>query len=177
MRTGIDEKKNDPFKDIAVAAEESGIQMLTLHARTLKQGYSGKADWNKIRELKELVSLPIVGNGDITKPEDALRMMKETKCDYVMVGRGAIGNPYLFSQINDFLKDGTYREITTEEKINYFLKYIDYTKDFKIKFTDIKTHAMGYTKGIKGGSEARVNLGKAKDLTQVRELLESIKYR
>ena len=72
--------------------------MITLHPRTVSQGYSGNADWKMIKELKEITSIPIVGNGDITTPEDAEKMLNETNCDYVMIGRGTIGNPFLFEQ-------------------------------------------------------------------------------
>ena len=87
IRAGAD--KPDKWKIIAKIAEEEGLDMITFHPRTVKQGYSGKADWSLIKELKELVSIPVVGNGDIRTPEDAKRMLDETGCDYVMVGTGS----------------------------------------------------------------------------------------
>jgi tRNA-dihydrouridine synthase B len=172
MRAGVND--SSCFLNIGKIAEESGIKMLTLHARTVKQGYSGKADWNLIKELKENVSIPVVGNGDINFPEDAFRMFKKTKCDYVMVGRASMGNPFIFKQINDYLENGKYKEISLKEKIKYFRKYLDYSKDFNIKFSDIKIHAMQYTKGIEGGAKLRLELSKVKDIQRIKELLHSI---
>ena len=105
IRLGVTDASRYLFKDIAQIAEDEGIEMITLHPRTVKQGYSGNADWKMIKELKEISNIPIVGNGDITTPEDAKAMIDETNCDYVMIGRGAMGNPFLFEQINDFLKN------------------------------------------------------------------------
>jgi tRNA-dihydrouridine synthase len=104
IRSGVTDASKFLFRDIAEIAEDEGIQMITLHPRTVSQGYSGIADWDLIKELKEISSIPIVGNGDITTPEDAKSMIDHTNCDYVMIGRGAMGNPFLFEQINDYLK-------------------------------------------------------------------------
>ena len=103
IRSGVTEASKFLFREIAEIAEDEGIQMITLHPRTVSQGYSGNADWNMIKELKEISDMPIVGNGDIVTPEDAKNMIDETSCDYVMIGRGAMGNPFLFEQINDYL--------------------------------------------------------------------------
>ena len=101
----------DKWKEIAQIAEEEGLAMITLHPRTVKQGYSGQADWKLIQELKQTVKIPVVGNGDIQTPEDAKRMLDETGCDFVMIGRAAAQNPFLFSQINDYLTTGKYKKI------------------------------------------------------------------
>ena len=100
MRSGV--STPDKFQEIAKIAEEEGVSMITLHPRTVKQGYSGHSDWKLIKELKRLVKIPVCGNGDIQTPEDAKRMLDETECDYVMVGRAAASNPFLFTQINDY---------------------------------------------------------------------------
>jgi tRNA-dihydrouridine synthase B len=170
MRAGVNDCSC--FMNIGKIAEECGIEMLTLHARTVKQGYSGKADWNLIKQLKENVSIPVVGNGDINSARDAESMIKETKCDYVMVGRGSMGNPFIFKQINDYLNEGSYKEISLKEKIKYFRKYLDYSKDFNIKFSDIRIHAMQYTKGIEGGARLRLELGKAKNIDEINKILD-----
>ncbi len=171
IRTGI--TKPDCFLKIARIAEEEGIKMITLHARTLKQGYSGKADWSKIKELREAVKIPVVGNGDIKTPEDAKRMLEETGCDYVMVGRAACGNPDLFTQINQYLKIGKYKDITTEERIKSFFRYLEYSKKWKIKFAHIRMQAMHFTRGIEGGKELREKVGKAEDMGELLRILES----
>lgn len=177
MRAGID--KPDKFKEIAKIAEEEGIAMITLHPRTVKQGYSGKADWSLIKELKELVNIPVVGNGDIETPEDASRMLKETGCDYVMVGRAAANNPFLFTQINHFLKYGFYSKISIEEKLKVFFKYLKYSKKHStIKPANVRMQAMNFTKGCPGSKKIRCRLLGVKDVDEIesllKELLESI---
>lgn len=171
MRTGID--KHDKFMEIGRIAESSGVDMLTLHARTLEQGYSGKADWEQIRKLKENVSIPVTGNGDINRPEDAKRMIDETGCDNVMIGRAAMKNPYIFTQVRDYLEKGTYSPITDRERINLFLTYLEYTKGFNIRYSDIKTHAMNYTKGIEGGAGLRRKISQSKSIEELKSILSS----
>ena len=109
MRIGVSDSNKLLFKEIAKIAEQEGIKMITLHPRTVSQGYSGHSDWNMIKKLKEIVEVPVVGNGDITTPEIAKSMIEQTGCDYVMIGRGAMGNPFIFEQINDYLKYGVYK--------------------------------------------------------------------
>jgi len=104
IRSGVTDASRFLFKEIAEIAEDEGIQMITLHPRTVNQGYSGNADWNLIKELKEISGIPIVGNGDITTPEDAKNMLDETNCDYVMIGRGAMGNPSYLNKLMIILK-------------------------------------------------------------------------
>lgn len=171
MRTGV--FKPDRFLEIAQIAEEEGISMITLHARTLKQGYSGKADWSLIKQLKESVSIPIVGNGDVTSPEDAVRMLNETGCDYVMIGRAACQNPFIFQQINDFLLKGSYNEVGLKERVEVFFRYLDYAARYKnIKFANIRLHAVNFTKGAFGSKELRVLIGKTRNVWELRGLLE-----
>ena len=176
MRSGTGGNNCYLWKPIAKIAEDCGVKMITLHPRTISQGYSGKADWNLIKELKETVNVPVVGNGDIRKPEDAKRMLEETGCDYVMIGRGAMGNPQIFRQTNEFLKKGSYTETTLNEKINSVFKYLEYTKIYPtIRFAQIRTQAMQFTKGNEGGAELRVKIGKTKNLEEIKEIFEELK--
>ena len=175
MRSGINNKNNHLFLDIAKIAEEEGISMITLHARTLEQGYSGSADWSLIKELKDSVNIPVVGNGDISSPETAKKMIDETGCDFVMIGRAARGNPFLFEQINDFLDRGVYMKSSFEDKFSAFFQYLDYTKSFKIKFANIRIQAMNFTKEIVGGRKMRANLSMAKSITEIKMILENYK--
>ncbi|MEW6588159.1 MAG: tRNA dihydrouridine synthase DusB [Thermoproteota archaeon] len=153
MRAGVENQL--VFKKIAKIAQEEGIQMITLHARTVKQGYSGKSDWSLIKELKETVEIPVVGNGDITTPEHAKQMLDQTGCDYVMIGRGAMGNPFIFKQINDYLSTASYQKFPPNYKIEVFCKYLDYADSYKIRFASIKQQALRFTKGLMGGAQLR----------------------
>lgn len=176
MRSGVGGNNCYLWKPIAKIAEECGISMITLHPRTVKQGYSGNADWKLIKELKETVKIPVVGNGDIKSPEDAKRMIEETNCDYVMIGRGAMGNPQIFNQVNKFLKEGAYKETTINEKINSLHKYLKYTETYPtIRFAQIRTQAMQFTKGMEGGAELRMKIGKTKNLEEIKEVFGEIR--
>lgn len=171
IRAGV--SKPDCFLQTAKIAEEEGVQMVTLHARTLEQGYSGTADLSLIKQLKEKVGIKVVGNGDIRSPEDAQRMLAETGCDYVMIGRAACQNPFLFTQINQLLKKGSYEEISFEQRLRYFFKYLEYSKNYStIQFPNIRMQAMNFTKGREGGKELRPLIGKAKNLEELRKMLE-----
>ncbi len=172
MRCGVSERNKLLFMDIAKIAVEEGISMITLHPRTVEQGYAGKADWSLIKLLKENVAVPIVGNGDVETPEDALRMMEETGCDYVMIGRAASKNPFLFTQMIQFIEMGHYEEISFEERMNYFFHYLEYSKQFTISFENIKMHAMHFTKGSQGGARVREALLHVQDVKELRLLLE-----
>ena len=172
MRAGVNEKNRHLFLKIAKIAEKAGVSMLTLHPRTIKQGYSGSSDWTLIKELKQSVKLPVVGNGDITTPEKAREMLIQTGCDYIMVGRSAQGNPFIFTQIMDYLKTGKYKTYTNKHKLKAFSKYLKYAKEFDIKFSIIRTHAMHFTKGSVGGRTLRENISLTKNLKQLKELLK-----
>lgn len=172
MRAGVDD--NFVFKDIAKVAQHAGIQMITLHARTVNQGYSGQSDWSLIRELKQAVDIPIVGNGDVTTPELAKQMIEQTGCDYIMIGRGAMGNPFLFEQVNDYLKSGSYKKYSQKNRADMFCKYLDYASEYKIKFSNIQQQAMRFTKGLRGGSEFRSGIMNAKNTDELKSIMMQI---
>ena len=173
FRLGVSEASKYLFKDVAEIAEDEGIQMITLHPRTVNQGYSGLADWQMIKELKEISNIPIVGNGDITTPEDAKKMLDETNCDYVMIGRGAMGNPFLFEQINDYLKTGSYKEYTLKDKIKAFSDYLQLSKQYKIKFANIKGQAMRFTKGLPKSSLIRSRITFTKNIEELEKIMNN----
>lgn len=151
MRTGVKNTKANLYLKIGRIAEKTGMTMLTLHGRTVQQGYSGRSDWKKIKKLKEKVRIPVVGNGDVTSKEDVKKIKKETGCDAVMIGRAARGNPFLFDQI----KKNTSYPVTPQMKLDAFKKYLTYTKNYSIKFSDKKTQAMQFTNGIPHGTKLR----------------------
>lgn len=171
IRSGVTDASKFLFREIAEIAEDEGIQMITLHPRTVSQGYSGHSDWTLIKELKEISSIPIVGNGDILTPEDAKLMFDETDCDYIMIGRGAMGNPFLFEQINDYLKTNSYLEYSFKDKLDSFFDYLSLTENYKIKFANIKNQAMRFTKGIKGGSKLRSDITFSKNIQELKKIM------
>ena len=171
IRSGVTDASKFLFRDVAEVAEDEGIEMITLHPRTVSQGYSGNADWDLIKELKEISSLPIVGNGDITTPEDAKNMIDKTNCDYVMIGRGAMGNPFLFEQINDYLKTNSYKEYSFKDRLDSFFDYLHLTNQYKIKFANIKGQAMRFTKGMKGGSKLRSQITMTKNIEELEKIM------
>jgi nifR3 family TIM-barrel protein len=171
IRSGVTNASQFLFRDIAEIAEDEGIQMITLHPRTVSQGYSGSADWKMIKELKEISNIPIVGNGDITTPEDAKNMIDETGCDYVMIGRGAMGNPFLFEQINDYFKTNSYHEYSFKDRLDSFFDYLHLTVRYKIKFANIKSQAMRFTKGMKGGSKLRSKITISKNIAELEKIM------
>ena len=172
IRSGVTDASKFLFREIAEIAEDEGIQMITLHPRTVSQGYSGRADWNMIKDLKEVSSIPIVGNGDINTPEDAKNMIDETGCDYVMIGRGAMGNPFLFEQINDFFRTNSYKVYSFKDKLDSFFNYLHLTSEYKIKFANIKGQAMRFTKGMNGGSKLRLKITCSKNIVELEKIMK-----
>ncbi len=171
IRSGVTDASKFLFREITEIAEDEGIQMITFHPRTVSQGYSGQADWSMIKELKEISGIPIVGNGDITTPEDAKSMIDETNCDYVMIGRGAMGNPFLFEQTNDYLKTNSYKEYSFTDKLDSFFDYLHLTSKYKIKFANIKSQAMRFTKGMNGGSKLRSKITLSNNTEELEKLM------
>ena len=173
IRSGVTNASKFLFREIAEIAEDEGIQMITLHPRTVSQGYSGNSDWKMIKELKEISNIPIVGNGDIVTPEDAKTMIDETGCDYVMIGRGAMGNPFLFEQINDYLKTNSYNEYSFKDRLDSFFDYLHLTNQYKIKFANIKSQAIRFTKGMKGGSKLRSKITFSKNIEELEKIMNN----
>ena len=171
MRIGVTEENNSLFLDIAKIAEQEGIGMMTLHPRTVSQGYSGHADWDMIKKLKQNVSVPVVGNGDITSPEIAKKVLDYTECDYLMIGRGAMGNPFIFEQINDYLESGVYKKYTLTDRLEAFVTYLELTEKYHIRFANIKQQAIRFTKGTVGGGHLRNRLSAATNTDDLKELL------
>jgi len=153
IRSGWDNNSINAV-EVAKICEKAGASAITVHPRTRSQGYSGHADWKIIKEVKENVSIPVIGNGDITDIYKAKQMLDDTGCDLIMIGRGVLGNPWLIKEINAYLDEGIIISKPTEiEKIDMCLKHLDYLskiKPEKLTCLEMRSHIGWYLKGIKG---------------------------
>ncbi len=140
---------------VAKTCEKAGASAIAVHPRTRSQGYSGKADWNIIKEVKDAVNIPVIGNGDILSAKDAKQMIDETGCDAVMIGRGTLGNPYLIKQVVRYLEDGVLLpDQSPTERMETCLKHFNYlleVKPEKVAILEMRTHAAWYLKGLPSG--------------------------
>lgn len=165
-------------KEVAKVCEKAGASAIAIHGRTRSQGYSGNADWNIIKQVKESVSIPVIGNGDIKSPIDAKKMLDQTGCDAVMIGRAALGNPWLIKEINYYLQTGKLLEKPTkEEKIKMIKKHLDYLleiKPEKVALLEMRTHASYYLKGIKGSSSIKQEIFKTKTKEEFINIINQI---
>ncbi len=158
IRSGWDDKHINAV-EIAKKCEEAGASSIAIHARTRSQGYSGKADWNIIKDVKKNVEIPVIGNGDITSCYDAKKMLDETHCDAVMIGRGVLGNPWLIKQCVDYLenkKEPTYPDFIEKTKMmkkHYELLKED--KNEKAALLEIRSHIIWYLKGMPNNKEIK----------------------
>ena len=178
IRSGWD---NDHINacEIARVCEEAGASAIAIHARTRQQGYTGSADWKIIKEVKESISIPVIGNGDVTSPEKALEMLKTTGCDAVMIGRAAIGNPWIFKECKEYIENGKLiPKPTDEEKINMIKEHYQLLKEDKnekLALLEIRTHALAYLKGMPEAKRYKDQICKSKTEEEFLNILEEYK--
>ena len=174
IRIGWDEAHKNCV-EIAKVCEKAGAQAIAIHARTRSQGYSGKADWSWIKKVKEAVSIPVIGNGDVLSCYDAKRMLLETNCDAVMIGRGGLGNPWLIKECVDYLETGQEpRKITNEERILMMKKHFQFLKEdksVKAALLEIRSNILFYLKGMPNNKEIKRRICEVKTEEDIMKVL------
>ena len=174
MRKGWDEGSVNAV-EVALRAEEAGARAITVHGRTRAQFYSGRADWRIIAEVKKAVRVPVIGNGDIWQPQDALAMMVQTGCDGVMIGRATLGNPWIFSRTVHYLKTGEILpEPSLEERVFTALRHAGLLAEVKGEKTavlEMRKHASWYIKGVRGAAALREKIVRVNSINELRDLL------
>lgn len=175
FRSGVD-SNNLNYADFGLLMQDSGADFVCLHPRTAKQMFSGKSNWEHIKHLKSILSIPVVGNGDILCPEDALMMRDMCQCDGIMIGRGALGKPWIFSQARQMMDRGNYQAITKSSLLGTIMQHIDFALKYKpehVVVKEMRSQLCFYTKGIIGGSELRNKINHTGSVSELKELLNN----
>ena len=163
--------------EIAKICEAAGAKAITVHPRTRSQLYSGKADLNIIKQVKEAVNIPVIGNGDIKDIDSAINMLEYTNCDAIMIGRGVLGNPWLIKEIDTYLKTGKIIDKPTpEEKLNMCYKHLEYLlkiKSERVAILEMRSHISWYIKGLPNHKEIQNLCFKAKTKEEITEILDN----
>ena len=176
IRSGWD-SNNINAVQIAQVCERAGASAITVHPRTRSQGYAGKADWNIIKDVKNSVNIPVIGNGDIKIPEDAKKMLDETGCDAVMIGRGVLGNPWLIKNIITYLDSGSYSLPSNKEKVEMCIKHLNYLskiKPEKLAILEIRNHVSWYLKGMENANLIKNKIYQCSNIRDILHILNEV---
>ena len=173
IRKGWDEESVNAV-EMAELAEKAGASAVAVHGRTRQQMYSGNVDYDIIAQVKKAVGIPVIANGDIKDEQSAAIMLEKTNADAIMIGRGALGNPWVFSKINAYLDEcRVLPEPSVTQKMAVMLKHIQKIIEYKGEYTamrEARHHAAYYTKGMRGGAKLRAEIGKLERFEQLQEL-------
>ena len=175
LRLGF-EAGSETYLLLGPLLEESGVSLLTLHARTRRQYYEGHADWSAIKRLKQRVSIPVIGNGDVTCAQDALRMMEETGCDGVAVGRAAQGNPWIFEEIARALSGQPARTVEPEERLTVVMRHAHMLAVLKgegVAVCEMRRHVASYVRGLSGAARLRTRVNAVTRLDTLEEMMRA----
>ncbi len=177
IRSGWDNNSINAV-EVAKTIEKAGASAICVHPRTRSQGYSGKADWSVIKAVKEAVNIPVIGNGDVKTPEDVVRMLDETSCDAVMIGRGILGNPWLIKNAINLLEGKELEEVSPLDRIDMCLKHLDNLKEVKNEKTaclEIRNHIGWYFKGIKDANVVKNKIYQTSNIHDIIDILNEFK--
>lgn len=180
IRSGWDENHINAI-EVGKLVEKAGASLIAIHARTRSQGYSGNADWNIIKELKENVNISVIGNGDIKTIEDAKKMLEETKCDAIMIGRASLGNPWFIKECVEYIENGNIIEKPTyEERLNMIKKHFQLLKENTSErqaLLEIRTHALWYIKYLPNNKEYKNKLNQIKSEEELYKIIDEYSYK
>lgn len=166
------------YKEVGRIAEAEGCDAVTLHPRSRSLMFSGQADWSHLQELKEALSIPVLGSGDLFTPDDCHRMLRETGCDGIMIARGALGNPWIFRQVQELQQSGSYTPVSAIERADLIEAHLELFIEERgeaVAIREIKKHIGWYAKGFAGASEIRRAANSAGSVQDIRSLTERIR--
>ena len=174
IRSGWDQNSINAV-EVAKICESAGASAICIHARTRSQGYSGKADWSIIKAVKESVSIPVIGNGDIKDIYSAKKMLDETGCDAIMIGRASLGNPWIFKEVNEYIENNKIIDKPTPlDRVEMCIKHLEYLKEIKVTkvaVLEIRNHVAWYLKGLKESNEIKNKIYMTKDINEIEKIL------
>lgn len=176
IRKSFSEGNHDAMP-IIKEAEKVGVSVIFIHGRDREQYYSGKADWEYIKLVKQNVSIPVIGNGDVNDPFSAKKILEDTGCDGILIGRGFLGNPFLFKEIMEYFNTGTFTVATNEDKLRTAIRQLDYTIEDKgksIAVREMRKHFGWYLKGVKNGSYYRNLVNSCTEVDVLKDLIKTV---